>query len=437
MPNCAKSLDYSKPLTDSEVKFVKSIRPIIILFSLVFLAVNVRADAVSDWHALVHTSGAADGRAPTQSTRIAAMTQIAIHDALNAINSRYERYAYYASGNANAAAVAAIAAAGYNVLRYENPTTEFTTQLTLYNAQLASVPDGPDKEAGIAIGIAAAGAVRSLRANDGLNTACAPYMAGSAPGEWRPLAGQSFTTPCWGANVAPFTMVSSDRWRPAPRPYFVLTSTKYAREFDEVKRFGSGTSTERTVDQSEAARFWYPNPPLTWSRFAADAAADHGFDLWESARLFALLSVSPADALIAVWDSKRAYPFWRPVAAIREADTDGNPATEPDTEWSSYLGTPPYPDYISGHSGLDGAAAEVFVRVFGTDEADFTSTTTLPPFGSTTRSFASFSGAAKDGAESRIWAGIHFRPACEDALQMGQRVSRQAVNHYLRPLDEF
>ena len=151
--------------------------------------------------------------------------------------------------------------------------------------------------------------------------------------------------------------------------------------------------------------------------------------------MYALLGTSQADSLISIWDAKRYYAFWRPVTAIREADTDGNPATEQDATWSSYMVTPNYPDNSSGHSSIDAASAEILIRVFETDEASFSLATTLPPNPPLTRSFTSFSGAAIDGAESRIWGGIHFRQACTDGLQQGSAVARQVFNHFFRPLE--
>jgi hypothetical protein len=374
-------------------------------------------------------------RVPQQSTRIAAMTHIAIHDALNAIDPRYEQYAYTGSGDVGADPVAAIAAAAYNVLRFENPT-QAANLLTAYNNMLATVPDGPAKTAGISIGELAAAAIRAMRTNDGSATAACAYVPGTGPGEWRPAppAFAPFALACWGA-VTPFTMKSGDRWRPASQPYFKLTGSTYTREFNEVKEFGSVGSTSRTTDQSESARFWYPNPPLTWGRIAGMVAAQRNLNLWESARLYALLSTAQADGLIASMDSKLAYPFWRPVTAVREADTDGNPDTEADPAWISYMVTPPYPDFTTAHAAVDGAAAEVLVRFFETDTASFSLTTTLPPNAPVTRSFTSFTGAAVDGAESRIWGGIHFRSACVDGLWQGRGVGRQAFNHFFRPVE--
>jgi hypothetical protein len=397
---------------------------------LTTLVSTASADAVSEMNRVANqTSGAnVPPRAATQTTRIVAMTQIAIHDALNAIDPRYEP---------SASPVAAIAAAAFNVLRFENPTT-IATLTAEYNALLATVPDGPAKTAGIAIGEASASAIRAERANDGSGAACPAYVPGTLPGDWRPTPAGflAFSTPCWGA-VTPFAMKSGDRFRPPSRPYFKLDNALYTRDFLEVKEYGGATSTSRTTDQSEAARFWYTGPVfLTWGRIAGMIGTQRGFDLWESGRMYALLGTSQADSLISIWDAKRYYAFWRPVTAIREADTDDNPETEQDATWSSYMVTPNYPDNSSGHSSIDASSAEILIRVFETDEANFSLATTLPPNPPLTRSFTSFSGAALDGAESRIWGGIHFRQACIDGLQQGSAVARQVFNHHFRPLDE-
>ena len=413
----------------------------VLTYSLLLLATLVGttyADAVQEMNRVANQTSAANvpARGAPQTTRILAMTHIAIHDALNAIDARYESYAYATPGDPSASPVAAIAAAAYNVLRFENPTT-LATLTAEYNAMLATVPDGPAKTAGIAIGEASAAAIRAARANDGSATPCPAYVPGTLPGQWRPTPNGflPFANACWG-SVTPFALRSGDRFRPPSQPYFKLTSALYTRDYLEVKEFGGATSTSRTTDQSEAARFWYPGVQLTWGRIGNIIGTERGIDLWQSARMFALLGTAEADAAIVVWDSKLAYPLWRPVSAIREADTDGNPATEQDATWSSYMVTPPYPDYSSGHSGQDGASAEVLIRFFETDDINVSLATTLPPNAPLTRSFTSFSGAAVDGAESRIWGGIHFRQACVDGLSQGKAVGRQVFNHYFRPLEE-
>ncbi len=316
------------------------------------------------------------------------------------------------------------------MLVHENPTQQAILD-TAYASALAAIPDGPSKTNGIAIGQGAAAAILALRSADG-STTVVPYTPGTAPGDWQPTppAFAPAFLPGWG-NVTPFTLRSGDRFRPASPPFFKLFSRKYADEYNEVKSIGSLNSTTRTAEQSEIARFWFETVAIAWNRITRGVSASHGLDSWENGRLFALLNLAMADSFISVWDAKFVYNFWRPVTAIRAGDTDGNPDTTADPGWNSFLTTPAYPDYTSGHAGVDGAAAEVLARFFGDDDVSFTNTSG-PPFPGITRSFTSFSQAAQEGADSRVYAGIHFRAACEDGLEQGKRVGRFVFLHNLK-----
>lgn len=388
------------------------------------LSSTVRADAVTDWNALAVTRTGATGKAPPQQTRVFAMTHLAIHDALNAIDRRYEPYAFCAQGTADASPVAAVAAAAYFVLVNENPTQQANLDAD-YAAALLPIPNGPAKNNGIIIGRAAAYSIIALRTNDfSVEGATLPYPPGTQPGYWRPIGGQTPFGVGWG-RVTPFAIRSGDQYRPKTPQAIILTTHQYADEYNEVKRIGCVGCPY--PDLHNIARFWAPNVLNTWNRVARGASAANNLDLWENARLFALLNMSFADAAIVVWDAKFHYSFWRPQTAIQLGDTDGNPNTTGDPTWVSVLANPAYPDYSSGHSGLDGAFAETMIRFFGSDNYSFTETS-----GGFTRSFTSFSQAAQEGADSRVYGGIHFRTACEDALRQGQQVGRHVANHYLK-----
>jgi hypothetical protein len=177
--------------------------------------------------------------------------------------------------------------------------------------------------------------------------------------------------------------------------------------------------------------FWYEGSPTAWNRIARTVAGQRTLDLWDSARLFGLLNFAMADGFIAGFDAKYAYNFWRPVTAIRAGDTDDNPRTVADAGWTPFLDTPSSPDYPSTHSVLGAAAAEVLARFFGTDSIPFT-TTSGAPFPGFTRSYTSFSQAAQENADSRVYAGIHYRIATVDGLKMGRKVGRHVVRHSLR-----
>jgi hypothetical protein len=210
-----------------------------------------------------------------------------------------------------------------------------------------------------------------------------------------------------------------------------LTSPEYAEDYKEEKSIGDVGSATRTAEQSEIARFWYEASPFGWNRIARNVLAKQNLDLWESARLFALLNFAMADGFIAGFEAKYFYNFWRPVTAIRAGGTDDNPDTIADPVWLPFLVTPNIPDYPSTHSVL-GAAAEVLAQFFGTDAISFT-TTSGAPFPGITRSFTSFSQAAQENANSRVYAGIHFRSACRDGLIQGAQVGRYAFEHTLEP----
>jgi hypothetical protein len=189
----------------------------------------------------------------------------------------------------------------------------------------------------------------------------------------------------------------------------------------------------RTSLQSEIARYWYEATVQGWNRIARITAEGRNLDLWETARLYALLNVALADAYIASFESKYYFNFWRPITAIREADTDGNFETTGEPEWNSYLISPNIPDWPSAHATGGGAAAEVLAGFYGTDFIEF-SMTSGPPYAGTTRWFSSFSEAALENANSRALAGIHYRESVMAGLAQGQRIGTWVFANYLRPV---
>ena len=209
---------------------------------------------------------------------------------------------------------------------------------------------------------------------------------------------------------------------------------RYRRDYDEVKLVGQDISLARTTDQTHIAHFWAEPSPTGWSRVGNVVSARYRYDLHRTARLQALLNMAMADGFIVGWYQKRHFAFWRPVTAIRKADTDGNPGTEPDPTWSALRPTPPLPDYPSTHSLLGGAAAEILRRFTGTNAFRFCmiSTTSTPP--GTERCWHSFTQAELENAESRVLVGFHFRFAIETGVDVGRKIGRFATGHALRPL---
>jgi hypothetical protein len=228
-------------------------------------------------------------------------------------------------------------------------------------------------------------------------------------------------------------MRAPGQFRVAPPP--ALESSAYAAAFEEVKHSGSkAADAKRSADQTQYAFYWYEFSDIGWNRIARAVARDKPQDLWQRARTFALLNAVMADAYIAGWDSKLHYNLWRPVTAIRLAADDGNPRTSPDADWTPLLATPPVQDHPSTHSALGAGAAVVLAHAFGSDRVVFTmaSPTALPD--SPERSFASFSAAAKENADSRVRAGIHFRFATEAGLKLGEQIGKQSTAQFLAPI---
>ena len=236
--------------------------------------------------------------------------------------------------------------------------------------------------------------------------------------------------PHW-RSVRPFALGSPAQFRVSPPP--ALASKEYARAFEEVKRKGARTSDARTRDESHYAAFWYELSDIGWNRIARVVWREHPQDLWTTARTFALLNAALADSYIAGWDSKMHYNFWRPISGIRLAADDGNRATTPDTTWAPFLTTPPVQDYPSTHSVLGAAGAVVLAHAFGRDDIPFTFTSLSADSANPVRSFRGFSEAARENAESRVMAGIHFRFAIEVGLALGQDIGRYTVRTMLRP----
>ncbi|MBX6313047.1 MAG: vanadium-dependent haloperoxidase, partial [Isosphaeraceae bacterium] len=263
-----------------------------------------------------------------------------------------------------------------------------------------------------------------------------PYTPGTKPGDWRPTP-PGFLPPVlpnWPL-VTPFALKAASQFRPGRPP--ALTSSAYARSFNQVKSIGAANSTTRTPEQTEIARFWLDGsgtstPVGHWNRIAEDVAIARGNTLAQNARLFALLNIAEADVGIAAWKAKYTYNFWRPITAIREAATDGNRRTVADPGWTPLVVTPNHPSYPSGHADFSGAAARVLADFFGTDRVAFTSRSEAPL--DVTRSYTRFSQAAKEAAMSRVYAGIHWSFDVEDGLRLGQRVGRYVSRNVLIPL---
>jgi hypothetical protein len=326
---------------------------------------------------------------------------------------------------ASASREAAVSAAAHYALVNLFPSSAPSFD-ALHAAILAGIPDGPQKTAGIAWGEFVASQILAARANDGWN-ATVPPPGGSGPGVWIPTPPGflPYALPQWGF-VTPFAMNSSSQFRPPGPP--PLDSQQYAEDYDEVKELGAEVGSTRTEEQTEIALFWADGagtetPPGHWNSIAQIIADGRGNTLEQNARLFALLNIAMADAAISAWDAKYEFHFWRPVTAIAFA--------EPDLHWMSFIVTPPFPDYVSGHSTFSAAGATVLELFYGTEDLPFTidSDSLLGVY----RSFATPLDAADEAGDSRIYGGIHFRSASNDGLEAGSSIAEWTDTHYLRP----
>lgn len=385
------------------------------------------ADSVTDWSAFADTVIGGAG-APPQQFRVLAMTQIAVHDALNTINRRYRTYSVLGPVSPSASPDAAVARAAADVLRAAVPSQAVAIDAQ-YAASIAALPACPVAapgciNQGIAAGAAAAAAILQRRQGDGSATPHLPYTLAPGPGIYQP----TLPTPpppapypqfAGWANLKPFAVISRRQFAAPPTRELKLKSRAYADEYNEVKLMGSSAvrSIAPDSEESRVARY-FPAGGANLNAIARAVVAGRSLDRWQHARLFALMNMAVNDALITTFYGKYHYTFWRPYTAIRWTD-DGNPLTQPDPNWTSYITTPPYPDYPCGLPSTMGAGAEVMRSYFGTNQLPYTLTA-----GGITRSYTRLSDAESDSVDARVYGGIHFRFGCEAGVVQSRKVGK-------------
>jgi hypothetical protein len=397
-------------------------------------AVIIQADTVLDWNVVALKTTALAPFNPPLESRNLAIVHAAMFDAVNSIVGEFRPYAVELSGSNGTSPDAAAAAAAHFVLVQLYPAQKAMLDAA-YAASLSGVPDGSAKAEGVAIGETVAANILAIRADDGTSAAInASYTPGSQPGEWIPTppAFRSALDPGWG-TVRPFFLREGSQFRPGPPP--ALTSPQYTRDFNEIKEIGSAISSTRTQSETDLAHFWVSTAPQIWNPAARQVAIAKGLTLSQNARAFALLNLAGADAFIASWDAKFAYNQWRPVTAIRAADTDGNPDTIADPSWTPLLITPPFPDYIAGHTTYGGAAEEVLEYLFGACPGVVIKLTSATAPG-VTESYATFDEIAEGVVDARVLGGIHWRTSSMRGRRVGQHVGAFAVCHFLEAKSE-
>ncbi|MEV6168710.1 vanadium-dependent haloperoxidase [Streptomyces sp. NPDC051954] len=385
-------------------------------------------EAITDWNATAVATIQGDAKKPAaEQTLWYGFVSAAVYNAVVGIEGRYAGYKWHERGPRTASSEAAAATAAHRVLLNYFPASQARLDAA-YTASLAKIPDGRAEDRGVAFGERAARHLIELRENDGRG-APVTYDKPPSPGIWRPTppANAPFAVP-WLAKVRPMLANSPDRFLPGPPP--TPASKTYTKDFAEVKALGAKTGSARTAQQTETALFFSDLIPVQLQAAYRGYIERHGLDIVEAARLSAAANTAVADAAITGWNAKLTYGQWRPITAIQLADTDGNPATAPDPSWTPLLDTPPYPDHISGHCVIDGAAMSVLSRLTGGD-IDFRISSAVT---GTTRTYTGAAAYNRDVVNARVWGGIHFRTSDIVANQVGTRIGAFALAHYFKPL---
>jgi hypothetical protein len=404
-------------------------------------------DMVMFWNEKTATVLGAPMTQPNR-TRYFAMIQIAVHDALNNIKPKYERYALN-EREQHADPDAAVASAAYWAIKGLNRQGNFPVD-TWYSESLATIPGGAAKDSGLVLGKRAADAIIANRANDGftqvIQTSITP-LDGDDPGEFRSpviISGGNYIylnppikrIPNWGTVMHPYAIESNEQFRPVA-PY-AINSAEYTNDFNEVKTKGARVGGTRSAGEEISASFWSENrPSITWNNFTREVIKTKKLDAWKTARLFALIHVSMADAINSQMNAGYYFYFWRPETGIRLAATDGNNNTIADPGWLPFLNevpnvfpTPPVPGYPNGYAAYGGASAEVLRSFFGSDETSIDLiSATLP---NTPMHFSNFSQAARDNSLSMIYTGWDFRNSALKGEEMGRQIANYVFTHHFR-----
>ena len=389
---------------------------------------------VVEWNrtllAIVRTPGAQP--ATVHPTRSFALMHAAIYDSVNSIDRTHRPYLVQLSGvSRHASQDAAADAAAHEILTQLYPSFQAMLDEELQNT-LALIPDGRAKAEGIRVGQTVADRILALRSSDGSDASPIPYVFGTQPGDYQSTPPNFPPQPQFThwRFVTPFALPRADRFRSRPPP--ALASESYADDFNEVKSLGIVDSTTATPEQALIGRFW--NGPIQnyWNEITQTAVLAHHLSTAQSARLFALLDLAIADGVIAFYDGKYTYNFWRPVTAIRAADPKINPETLPDETWlPEVTNTAPDPTYPGAHAAIAAVGATVLISFFERDRFAFQVTSEVLP--GVERSFTRFSAAAEEATLSRIFAGQHFRFDLTAGQRLGRRVGDFVVDHFLLP----
>lgn len=397
--------------------------------AVLLMPLALRADVILDWNAIMQAT--VSGQPPFPQARFAAITQLAVFEAVNAITRDYKPYLGTIAASQSASTEAAAVAAAHTVLKNYFPDSAATLDAARANS-LAMIANGPAKSAGIAAGEAAAAAMIAARANDGSAPPAFSLPSSSNPGVWQltpscPAAGGTFLH--W-RNVTPFGILNPSQFRLDAPP--ALTSSRYTKDYREVKEVGGVNSTERPQDRADVARFYAAVAPVTvWNVAARQLSVAQRKSLPQNARDFALLNIAISDGAVATFDTKYHYNFWRPETAIRSGGADGNARTEPDSTFMPFIVTPCFPSYPSAHATLSGAALQVMEQSYGSGRHSITLSSAAVP--GVTLNYTRFEQITDDIDDARIYGGIHFPFDQDSGAKLGRRVGDYVYKHNLRP----
>ena len=400
-------------------------RPLLGLVVLLGLLRPAAADVISDWNEKVISLAIARGWGPPITERLLDMTHLAIFDAVNAVERGYRSYLMNFAVTAPTSKEAAAASAAANVLVGVDPSAAKDAKIALA-ASLANIPEGTPKQNGIELGEAVAAKMLAWRVGDGI-AASDTYRPRTSPGVYVSTA--PVLVPQW-PGVKPFALKTGDQMRPGSPP--ALTSKEWADDYNEIKELGSRNSVKRSARQTEDARFWLAVDGRVYYPVIRTLAVNHKLSLLDSARLFALTAVARNDALIAVFDAKYHYNFWRPVTAIRNGDIDDNPATERDPSWLPIDVTPPFPEYPCAHCIVSASLASVVETVL--ESADLPDVSIeSPTLPGVVHRWTNVRDFCREIAEARIWAGFHFRFSTRVGQDMGLKTGQYVTRSILQP----
>jgi hypothetical protein len=396
------------------------------------LATLTGAALLDDWGNRFTSLGASVPENALRTHIRTTIAQMAMFDAVNAVlDGPYRPFASKPPSVSGASPEAAAIRAAYIVALREFPTKAPDID-NAYGMSIVRVSASPQAIAsGIAVGEAAANAVLAARIGDHRND---PELEGytpcSGPGAWIPTP-PAFTNPQtpFLRYVTPFGYEDPARFRPKAPP--ALDSRTYTADYNESRDLGRATDTNRTAEQSATAVFWSPSASALWSANIRSLAT--GMDLLTAARFEAIGMAAVVNALIASWDAKYTYMFWRPVTAIRAGDTDGNSETEPDRGWTPLIVTPSHPEYPAAHTTVGASVLGFYTVWFGTDR--FQVPLAFKGNGGAVRYYVSVKQIHDEEGNARVWGGMHWRHTTEVGTAVGSKVGKYTATHLLKQLE--